>query len=108
MKTVKYEMYINTHNLFGPTVSITKKQYDAFLKGYSKAIAENHKKEQPEYHNKMSGRMEENEDYAREFEVETKEYEKYTVTEHVLYDFGLDGGCLVLKRLETKEGFHWK
>jgi hypothetical protein len=107
-KTVKYEMYVNTRNLIGPTVQITKKQYDAFLKGYTKAIADNHEKEKPEYYNEVSDRIEENDDYARDIEVEVKECEKYTQTSHVLYDFGYEGGCMVLKKLETKEGFYWK
>jgi len=108
MKTVKYEMYLNTHNLYGPTVPITKKQYDAFLQGYNKAIAENHKKEQPKNYDKCTDCYEENENYAKDFKIETTEYEKYTETKHLLFDFGFEGGCLVLIKLKTKDGYHWK
>lgn len=50
-------MYVNMRSIYGPVVQISKKQYDAFLKGYKKAIAENHEQEPPErYNDKFSVR----------------------------------------------------
>lgn len=106
-KKVKYEMYVNMRSIYGPVVPISKKQYDAFLKGYKKAIAENHEQEPPERYNDMSGSYEENEDYADDMSVAIIDHETYTQTKHIISNTH-EFGCIVLNRYETKDGFFWK
>lgn len=106
-KRVKYEMYANIRNIYGPGVPISKKQYDALLQGYKKAIRENHEQEPPERYNDISDSYEENEDYANEMSVEVIDHENYTQTKHIISNTH-EFGCIVLNRYETKGGFFWK
>lgn len=106
-KKVKYEMYVNVRNIYGPVVQISKEQYDAFLNGYTKAIEENHEQEPAELYNDMTGNYEDNEDYATDMSVKTIDHERYTQTQHIISNTH-ELGCIVLNRYGTKDGFYWK
>ncbi len=109
-KTVKYEMYINTSNIMGPVVPITKKQFDAFIKGFRKEIKENHTIHEPDIVDDEN--IEDNEFYCPDITEEmVEDTDKYTKTRYVFNDSNGPGSECVMVcfvKHECKPGYHWK
>lgn len=104
-KTVKYEMYVNTAEMLGNLIPISKKVFDATIKNYKKQVEESNKYDLEKYRKENPDKDTRYVDYAIDMNVETTEYEKYTET---LYAFHDNGTVLCLRKMECKDGYHWK
>lgn len=104
-KTVKYEMYINTPEMSGNLIPISKKVFDATIENYKKQVEESNRYDLERFRDENPDGNEEYIDYTVDMMVKTTEYEKYTET---LYAFHDNGTALCLRKSECKDGYHWK
>ena len=98
-KTVKYEMYINTFNMMGNIIPLSKKVFMETLNNYKKQVDESRDGIE-EYSD------EDNKEWVLdEMNVSVKDFEHYTET---LYSFNDEGTAICLKKSEAKDGYYWK
>lgn len=103
-KTAKYEMYINTYNTLGNIIPLSKKSFTETLDNYKKQIDKNIK-ECNEYRKNHPECADRDENDLDEINVTVKEYEKYTETLYCIHD---NMTSICLRKLECKDGYHWK
>ncbi len=110
MKTVKYDMYVNTMNTFGEAIPISKKEFQRQLKYYKEVIAENHESHKEKIE-ELKKRYPRNWNYSEieycldDIHVRSKEYDTYTETTYVVCD---DVTYIVFRERTCKPGYHWK
>ena len=101
-KTIKYEMRVDTFNMTGNTIPLSKKKFIETLKNYQEQVDENiatgnaYREQHPESLN--------NEYDLDEVEIDEEEYETYTKTQYTIRD---NGTVISLIKRETKAGYCW-
>ncbi len=109
MKTIRYEMVTWSTNIVIPAVSITKKQFEAFLKGYRQEIKKNHEKHDKHIYD-SDGRESDNESWHPDIEETVTDKEKYTITDYTIVDVNAQGSYeagVCFRKYECKPGYHW-
>lgn len=104
-KTIKYEMYINTFEMIGNVIPISKKVFNTTINNYKKQVEESNRYDLEKYCNENPNKDTRYVDYTISMNVETTEYEKYIET---LYAFHDSGTALCLRKRECKDGYYWK